>query len=141
MRKNISDSINGGGTARRREFLGILKAVAFSYTVSLAAFLPTAYIAASRCFSDKAIGICAKFVCALGTLICGFVSGRISEKGGLTAGAISGTVYTSVLWIAGGILSQTAAFGAECAAALVVGVLCGAVGGIFGINSKSLRRR
>lgn len=140
MRKSVSETVSRGGTAGISELFGIFKAVVFSYAVSLAAFLPTAYVAANRCFSDKAIGLCAKLVCALGTMICGFLSGRFSEKGGLAAGAISGTVYTSVLWIMGGILSRTVSFGAECAAALVVGVVCGSVGGIVGINSKVAKR-
>ena len=79
--------------ARTPDFLHILKVVAFSYAVSLVMLVPAALIATFRCFSDKGIALCANLICALGVLLCGFIAGRHSEKGGLIAGAVSGLVY------------------------------------------------
>ncbi len=127
--------------ARTPDFLYILKAVAFSYAVSLVMLVPAALIATFRCFSDKGIALCANLICALGVLLCGFIAGRHSEKGGLIAGAVSGLVYTFILWLIGGLASQTVSFGACAVTALVIGIVCGAAGGILGINTKGSRRR
>ena len=69
------------------------------------------------------------------------ISDDSAEKGGLIAGAVSGLVYTFILWLIGGLASQTVSFGACAVTALVIGIVCGAAGGILGINTKGSRRR
>ena len=141
MLKKTSGYSAAATATRMPDFLYILKAVAFSYAVSLVMLVPAALIATFKCFSDKGVSLCANLVCARGVLLCGFMSGRHSEKGGLVAGAAAGVLYTFILWVIGGIASQTVSVGACAVTALVIGVVCGSAGGILGINSKGGRRR
>lgn len=119
----------------------IIKAVLFSYAVSAALLVLCALAATYACLSDRAIGVMVNIVTAVATVMCGFLSGRRSNKGGLLCGALCGSVYTVLLCVLGGLVFRDFRLGASALTALAIGVLCGGVGGIMGINTKKARRR
>ena len=80
-------------------------------------------------------------VTAVSVLFCGFLTGRRSPRGGLLAGLVSGVIYTLVLCILGKLISQDMSIGLNAITAQVIGVVCGAVSGIVGINTKKQRKR
>ena len=121
--------------------LFILKMVAFSYIVSLVLLFFAAIIATFNSMSNTGILVLANVVTALGTLFAGFSAGRHFSGKGLLFGALSGVIYTLLLCVVGNIVSGSLNFGTSFLTALVIGVLCGAVGGIAGINTKHTRRR
>ena len=121
--------------------LFMLKAVAISYIISLVLLFAAALIATYSAFSDTAIRISANIVTALGTLIAGFMSGRHFSGKGLLFGAGTGIIYTLLLCIIGNILSGSINIGSSVLTALLIGILCGCIGGIAGINTKRTRRR
>ena len=121
--------------------LFMLKAVAISYIISLVLLFVASLIATYSAFSDMAIRISANIITALGTLVAGFMSGRHFSGKGIFFGAGTGAIYTILLSVIGNIFSGNINLGTCFFTALLIGVLCGAVGGITGINTKRTRRR
>ena len=119
----------------------MLKAVVIAYCVSVALLFGISLIATFQAFSDKSISIAANIVTALGVLLCGFMSGRHFSSKGLVFGAICGIFYSGLLCLIGNLAAQNIHFGSSAVTALIIGVVCGAVGGIAGINTKSTRRK
>ncbi len=121
--------------------LFMLKAVFVSYIISLLLLFAGALIATFGAFSDITVRIIANIVTALGTLIAGFMAGRHFSGKGIFFGAGCGIIYTLLLCIIGNIISGNINTGASFLTAMIIGILCGAVGGIAGINTKRTRRR
>lgn len=119
----------------------MLKTVMIAYCISIILLFAVSLIATVQAFSDKAIAIAANIVTALGVLLCGFMSGRHFCCKGLIFGALCGVIYSGLLCLIGNLAAQNLQFGASAVTALIIGVICGAVGGIAGINTKHTRRR
>ncbi len=139
IRTRTSFEVNDTGIASGIIFM--LKTVLFSYLVSVVLLFLVSILATFQAFSDQLIAIIANSVTALGVFLCGFMSGRHFASRGLIFGAISGIIYALLLLIIGNIASGTMSFGAEALTALAIGILCGAVGGIVGINTRKQRRK
>ncbi len=123
------------------DLLYILKSVVISYAISVVLLFFSALFATYQCLSDKGISVLVNIITAIGVLICGFLSGRNSSRGGIFSGATAGIIYTSLLCLIGNLISKTFVFGSNSITALVIGLICGAVGGIVGINMRSHHRR
>jgi len=121
--------------------LFMLKTVLIAYGISIVLLFIAALIATFQAFSDQAISIMANLVTALGVFFCGFMSGRHFSSRGLIFGAICGVIYSALLCLIGNLASGTMSFGTSALTALAIGLICGAVGGIVGINTKRQRRR
>ena len=121
--------------------LFMLKAVAVSYIISFVMLFAAALLATFQSFSDTAIYIMANLVTALGTAFAGFTAGRHFDSKGIFFGAGCGIIYTLILCIIGNIISSGINMGSSFFVALAIGIICGAVGGIAGINTKKTRRR
>ncbi|MBO5955449.1 MAG: TIGR04086 family membrane protein [Clostridia bacterium] len=122
-------------------FLFMIKTVLISYCISVVLLFSVAILATFQAFSDQAIAVSANLVTAMGVLLCGFMSGRHFRCKGLIFGALCGIIYSGILCIIGALASKTPTFGASAVTALTIGLICGAVGGIVGINTKRKRRR
>ena len=121
--------------------LFVLKTVVIAYAFSVILLVITALIAMFQSMSDRGIGIMVNVVTALGAMLCGFLTGRKAERGGLVAGAVCGIVYTFLLWLAGSLVSGSFSIGIKALTMQIIGVLCGAFGGIIGINTRKERRK
>lgn len=122
-------------------FLFMLKAVLFSYCLSVALLFIIAIIATFNAFSDTVISIAVNVITAFGVAFCGFLSGRHFSSKGIIYGAICGTLYAILLCLFGNLATQNFYFGSDSITALSIGVICGAVGGIIGINTRKQDRR
>lgn len=69
-------------------------------------------------------------------LTAAFLCGRVSLRRGLLTGLISAFFYILLLVMSGGILFKTVVSADKIISLLIPGLLCGAVGGILGINFK-----
>jgi putative membrane protein (TIGR04086 family) len=138
FKANYQASENSGLTSG---ILFIFKAVGISYIISIALLFVAALIATYQSMSNVGICVLANVVTAIGTIISGFIAGRHFDSKGLLYGAGCGAVYTIILCIFGNIISGNINLGASFLTAFLIGVLCGAVGGIAGINTKKKRRR
>ena len=121
--------------------LFMFKAVAISYIISLILLFGAALFATFRALSDTGIIILANIVTAFGTALSGFMAGRHFSSKGIFFGAGCGIIYTVILCIIGNIISANINLGISFLTALLIGIICGAVGGIAGINTKRTRRR
>lgn len=139
MLKSNQGTAGEGGFASGALFM--LKTVFFAYILSFVLLFVSAIIATCNSMSDTGIYILTNIVTALGTMFAGFAAGRHFSGKGLLFGAGCGVIYTVVLCIIGNIVSGQLNFGIPFLTALLIGVLCGAVGGIAGINTKRTRRR
>lgn len=139
MVKTNQSAASAGGTVSAILFM--LKTVFVSYIISIVLLFAFALLATFQAYSDTVIAILANLVTAFGTAFAGFSAGRHFDSKGLLFGAGCGIIYTILLCIAGNIVSGTLNFGLSFITALVIGLLCGAVGGIAGINTKRTRRR
>ena len=119
----------------------MLKAVAVSYIVSFVLLFASALLATFQSFSDSTVYILANSVTAFGTALAGFSAGRHFDSKGIFFGAGCGIIYTIILWIAGNIVSASINWGSSILVPLATGFICGAIGGITGINTKKVRRR
>lgn len=139
MSKSITSSNQSGSLTG--ELLYMLKAVAISYIVSVILLFPMVLLATFKAYSDTGISILANIVTAFATALSGFLSGRHSGSKGIFFGAGCGIIYTVLLCLAGNIIAQSMSIGKSFVTALIIGILCGGVGGIAGINSKPKRRK
>ncbi|MBR5614306.1 MAG: TIGR04086 family membrane protein [Clostridia bacterium] len=135
----LNQSTTNGSFAN--EIMFMLKAVAISYIVSIILLFPAVLLATFQAYSDKGIAILVNIVTAFGTALAGFLSGRHTGSKGIFFGACCGVIYTVFLCLAGNLIAQSMSFGLDFVTALIIGVLCGGVGGIAGINTKRQRRR
>ena len=129
---------NGGFTSG---LLFMIKAVGISYILSVIMLTLAAVFAVYRGLGDVGISVLANVVTAIGTAFSGFMAGRHFDSRGLIFGAGSGVIYTVLLCIMGNIVSGSLNFGVSFLTAFLIGLICGAVGGIAGINTKRTKRR
>ncbi len=73
--------------------------------------------------------------------ICGFRCARRSGSNGLLMGAVSGLSYAVVLYLVGAIVFGELSFNTSILLTMLICVLCGGVGGVIGVNTKSKKRR
>ncbi len=119
----------------------IAKTVVISYIISLVLLFLISIPATYRAFSNLGISIAANTVTAISTLFAGFMAGRHFSGRGIVFGALCGILYTLPLCIVGSIISGTPLFGQDALIALGLGLICGGVGGVVGINTKRTSRR
>lgn len=138
MSKSAQTSANEGFVG---SILFMLKAVALSYITSIILLFPAVLLATFQAYSDRGISILVNIITAFGTASSGFMAGRHFDSKGIFFGAGCGIIYTLLLCLAGNLVAQSMSFGMDCLTALIIGILCGGVGGITGINTKKHRRR
>lgn len=73
--------------------------------------------------------------------ICGFRAARHTGNRGLLSGAIAGLIYALLLYLVGSIAFGDFSFSSSSALAACISVLCGAFGGLVGINIRHKKRR
>lgn len=120
--------------------LGAVAAAAALFLFSLLVFLIKLPITQSGFFSALAFGI--------GCIVSGFAAGASKRKDGLAAGIKSALIFAGIIMLAGIFINGFARFAtAEIEAAaqavksgalnkIVIAVLCGAAGGIIGVNKN-----
>lgn len=71
----------------------------------------------------------------------GFRAARHFGRQGLLCGALSGVFYMLLLYVAGSLILGSFSFEIPVLFSVALGVGCGAIGGIVGVNTKSKRRK
>ncbi len=73
--------------------------------------------------------------------ICGFKAARHFLKQGLLSGALTGIFYVLAVYLIGGIAFGNFGFSSSALLSAVIRVICGAIGGIVGVNSRRKKYR
>ena len=79
------------------------------------------------------VGIC--------TFAGGYRQARRVGRRGIICGGISGVVYMALLYLIGAVVLGDFSFNSSNALSMVIGIGCGAIGGMLGINKKTKIRR
>lgn len=86
--------------------------------------------------SEEIITPAIVFISSFCILLGSFLTSRKINVKGIVIGILQGIVYMLSLYIYSSILSKNFAIGSESIVMIVIGVACGALGGIIGANLK-----
>ncbi|MEG1880656.1 MAG: TIGR04086 family membrane protein [Oscillospiraceae bacterium] len=118
-----------------------LKNVLISYLVSIILLFITAIIATYLSLSDDVLNILVIIITGLCLIITGFRAARHSKCNGLLNGIIAGVFYTIILYFIGCIVSKSFAITFINISTFALGICCGGLGGIIGVNMKNKTKK
>lgn len=135
MTKDIS---GGGGLfdvlfTARNTFIGFVLTIALLFIAS--------WIAAAAALPEAITSLLVAAITYLCIGVCGFRAARHSGSNGLLSGAIAGFIYVVLLYFVGSLVYGELGFTYASALTAIICVMCGAIGGIVGINARPKRRR
>lgn len=91
--------------------------------------------------TDAIDGTVPIFLVGICTLLGGFRQARHAGRRGFVYGGITGVVYMLLLYLTGTLVLGELAFDSSNALSMVIGIGCGAVGGMIGVSKKKKNRR
>ncbi len=118
-----------------------MKNLLISYLTTVILLFITAVAATYLTVPDSALDILVAVVTAACVMWGGFRAARHLGKQGLLSGALSGLIYMVLLYFIGSLIFGELSFETATALSLVIGIGCGAIGGIIGVNTKPKKRR
>lgn len=128
-------------TLKGASFSSVLKSVGVAYALTFALIL---IFSALLCFTDlpeSTIALGLIFIAVLSNFVAGALMGTKAKTRGLINGALGGIAYLAVLYVIGLALYGKIAFDQSTVAMLIICLTAGSVGGIFGVNLRTKRRR
>ena len=137
MRKNETNAIAEKSSF---DFIHTIKGIVISYFVSVLLLFAFSAIAVYSGFTDNAVNIGVNVVTALSLIICGFIAAKGVRRAGLLNGAFSGVMYAFILYLIGCAVNMKCEFTLSTLTVFVMSVICGAFGGIIGINTSKKGR-
>ncbi len=117
------------------------KNTALGFALTIVLLFITSWIATIAAFSEETVSVIVGAITNICIAICGFRAARHSGVHGLLSGAVAGLIYVVLLYLAGSLAFGELGFSSSAALSVVISVLCGAIGGIIGINTHHKRRR
>ena len=134
----MSDVISvssGSGAGTARILLKSLKFIILSYIISFVLLLLLAFVLvytdAPETISNPAVNI----ITLSGAFISAFLTGRSLSSKGWLFGFAAGTINIVILFALGTLFTRTPFFLASKLAFILYGGICGAIGGIIGVNT------
>ncbi|MBE5040395.1 TIGR04086 family membrane protein [Ructibacterium gallinarum] len=117
------------------------KNLLLSYAVTIVLLFVSAVAAAYFAMPDSAIDILTAVISAVCIMWGGFRSARHAGRHGLLTGALFGLGYTVILYLIGSLVDGALAFRVGAVLSVIIGIACGAIGGMAGVNTKPKKRR
>jgi putative membrane protein (TIGR04086 family) len=114
----------------------IIRAIIFSYIVTIPIFIIFALILAYTNFPEKLIVPVVVVTTIISVLTAAFSVTRKAETRGWLNGGIVGFIYMFILYILSSIVYDNFTINKYVLTMVLIGVLTGAIGGMLGINSK-----
>lgn len=131
------DNLNGG----LFDIAFIIKNTAVGFVLTMALLFIASVLSVVAVLPEAIVSLLVAAVTYISIGVCGFRAARHSGRSGLFSGAISGLIYVIVLYLIGGIALGEFGISYSSALTMLICILCGATGGIIGINTRSKRRR
>ena len=125
---------------KRFDIVHTVKCLIMSYLLSVVLLFVLSVVAAAKDLGGETVNICITVITGISVIFCGFMTARGAVRGGLINGTAAGLLYTILLYAIGSIVNGSLAFNVATVTALIVGVVCGAVGGVLGINTRKRKR-
>ena len=118
-----------------------LKNVLLSFLATIALLFLGAIAATYFAMPDSIIHIMVMVITALCVMWGGYRFSSRHGRQGLICGSISGLLYIIVLYIAGALIFKEFSFGMTVVISALMWILCGAAGGLVGVNLRRNKRR
>ena len=118
-----------------------LKNVSISFLATIVLLFMGSIAATYFAMPDSIIHIMVTIITALCVMWGGYKFSSRHGRQGLICGSISGLLYIIVLYIAGTLIFKEFSFDMTVVISALMWVLCGAVGGLAGVNFKPKKRR
>ena len=117
------------------------KGLLFAYVLSVALLLASSIIITYSPIPDAAIGLIVKFTIMVAVACAGFQAAKRSGRSGWLTGAVTGLLYTVILYCIGSLATVNFAVTGGTILSVAFGFIFGTLGGIWGINSQSKYKR
>ena len=88
----------------------------------------------------SSVGTVSRVILLAGAFVCGFWNGAGGRKSGWLLGVIGGALYMVIVTVIGMFVRDEYLFSKVTAVNILSGIILGAVGGIFGINSTKSKK-
>lgn len=128
-----------GSVKGRLDLVFAAKNIVLSFALTIVLLLAAAWISTLMTLPKEITSLTVSVITYLCIGICGFREAKRLGTCGLLSGAVCGLVYVIILFLIGCIAKGEIDLGAAGAMTAGICVLCGAIGGIIGVNSR--RRR
>lgn len=117
------------------------KNTAVGFILTIALLFAASWVAALASMPEEAVKLVTGIVTYLCVGICGFRAARHSGANGLVSGVLAGFIYVFLLFAVGCCAYAEIHMGVPEILTIIICILCGAVGGVIGINTQTKRRR
>ena len=117
------------------------KGVLFAYVLSVFLLLISSVLITYSPIPDSFIGLIVKLTIIVSVTYAGRRVAKRSGQHGWLTGAVTGLLYTVLLYIIGSLATVNFTITGSTLTSVVLGFAFGALGGIWGINSKSKYKR
>lgn len=128
-----------GSVKGRLDLVFAAKNMMLSFALTVVLLLVAAWISTLMTLPREITSLAVSVITYLCIGICGFREAKRIGTNGLLSGAVCGLVYAVILFLIGCIAKGEASFGTATVLTAGICVMCGAIGGIIGVNSG--RRR
>ena len=112
-------------------------AAAVSIAITVAAFIVCAVVLTYTQFDESIVPKISFAVTAISSLAAGFIASRGVKGKGMIYGALAGAVYIAIVMAVLCFSQNGFVFSLNRAAGIAAAVICGAIGGVLGINTKT----
>ncbi len=125
---------------KRFDIIHTVKSLGISYILSIVLLFVLSIIATIFTMESRAVNIGITLITCLSTLTCGYMTARGVGRSGLINGVLAGVLYTAFLYLIGCLVINQFSFNLATIIAIIMGVVCGGLGGVFAVNTKRRRR-
>ena len=123
------------------DLTNIFKGLLICFVLSVVLIFAASCVATLTTMHQEAVNLTVGIITYFCVGLCGYITAGKSGSNGLLCGALLGFLYVTILFAAGSLILSRASFSVGVALTFVICTICGALGGIIGVNSKSKRRR
>ena len=113
-----------------------LKNLVVEFLLSIVLLVVLSVLLSTTDLSESVINPSIIFISAFSILLGSFLSSRKIKAKGIIIGALQGIFYMLTLYLISSFSSMNFSIGTESIVMIVVGIICGGLGGIVGVNLK-----
>ena len=127
---------SSGGMSPKRTALALIITI-----ITVALFLLIAALVLTYApVPMSSVSVVSRIILLAGAFVCGFWNGAGGRKSGWLLGIVGGALYMLIITVIGMFVRDEYSFSAKTAINSLSGIVLGAGGGIFGINSTKSKK-